>query len=352
MAIHWWILKTLTIEENTTIYAALENAAGQSSDAVVYNVENIDKEAPTVSGITATNVTEDSITVQVNATDTGSGIQSYKYYLDGAEAGTPTGNSCTFSGLSSGTPYTIKVEVSDKVGNMQTDTIKIMTHSPVGEILREGDYVFYENKDGQISKYIVLYGPENSNYNKYGIQIISEDIVENLEFIGDDVENRITQYNEIITTLNQKSNNYLNPAYASKSRSVGTVPDNPSYDEASMFTLNSSWFSKYNKRLKNSDSNYLEDYNQMESIGIRAINKRYLLGSRYAGSGDLGCSFSVRYITEDGAWNTGRIITFWKDGGNDYDEFIMGLRVVITLKPEIKVVGGEGIEGSPYVLSE
>ena len=124
---------TLTIDENTTIYAALENAAGQSSEAVVYNVENIDKEKPVISSFTATNVTEDSITVQVEATDAGSGLAdtgTYKYYQDGALKATTEGNTYTFEGLTASTSYTLRVEVFDKVGNIKDTTTTVATLAP------------------------------------------------------------------------------------------------------------------------------------------------------------------------------------------------------------------------------
>ena len=124
---------TLTIDENTTIYAALENTAGQSSDAVVYNVENIDKTAPTITSFTATNVTDNSITMQVQATDEGSGLAetgTYKYYLDGVLKITTLGNSYTFTGLVASTSYTLKVEVFDKAGNMKNTTTTVSTLAP------------------------------------------------------------------------------------------------------------------------------------------------------------------------------------------------------------------------------
>ncbi len=124
---------TLTIDENTTIYAALENAAGESSEAVVYNVENIDKEKPVISSFTATNVTENSITVEVQATDEGSGladIGTYKYYQDGTLKATIEGNIYTFENLEASTSYMLRVEVFDKAGNMKDTTTTVATLAP------------------------------------------------------------------------------------------------------------------------------------------------------------------------------------------------------------------------------
>ena len=137
--------EALTIENNTTIYAALENAAGESSDSVTYNVENIDKEGPVISSFKTTNVTEDSITVEVQATDEGSGLAetgTYKYYLNGALSTTTETNTYTFEGLSSGISYSLKVEVADKVGNIGNNTINASTEkkTDIGGIV-DGDYM-------------------------------------------------------------------------------------------------------------------------------------------------------------------------------------------------------------------
>ena len=62
--------------------------------------------------------TENSIAITVNATDDSGEIASYKYYLNGTLKDTLTSNSYTFTGLTAGTDYTIKVEAYDKAGNM------------------------------------------------------------------------------------------------------------------------------------------------------------------------------------------------------------------------------------------
>ena len=71
---------TLTISQNnTTIYAALENNAGESSDAETYNVGNIDKYDPVVTATTPTSmVIEDEYDVTIKLTDGDSGINLSK----------------------------------------------------------------------------------------------------------------------------------------------------------------------------------------------------------------------------------------------------------------------------------
>ena len=124
---------TLTIENNTTIYAALENAQGQSSDAVTYNVENIDKEKPVITSFEATNIGTDSITVNVNATDEGSGIATYAYYQDNILKATTETNTYNYTGLTAGINYTFKVIVTDKVGLTTTKDVVVTTATPPGD---------------------------------------------------------------------------------------------------------------------------------------------------------------------------------------------------------------------------
>ena len=157
---------TLTIEENTTIYAALENNSGQSSDAEVYNVENIDKDPPVITNFIATNVTSDSITVQVDADD---GVTSkiatyalaqgmtYKYYLNDELKQTLTSNTYTYEGLAPDTSYNIKIEVFDAVGNKATKTETVKTAEPPS-IPESTSYVgYYADVDGNGSVDGIIY---------------------------------------------------------------------------------------------------------------------------------------------------------------------------------------------------
>lgn len=66
----------------------------------------------------------------------------------------------------------------DQLDTKSSNTIKEHLEGPanaIGKILEEGNYVWYTNNDGTQQKCIVLYGPENKNYSKYGVQIITEE---------------------------------------------------------------------------------------------------------------------------------------------------------------------------------
>ena len=91
-----------------------------------------DTTPPTVT-IIEEEITENSIAISVNANDPESGLASenaYVYYLNGAEHTRNNSSSCTFTGLTASTPYTIKVEVYNGVGIKGEDSITLSTSNP------------------------------------------------------------------------------------------------------------------------------------------------------------------------------------------------------------------------------
>ena len=71
---------------------------------------------PVVNSVTATNVSNDSITVSVSASAGTNNIQTYYYSINNGSYQSSSSNTHTFSGLSAGTNYSIKVYVRDTGG--------------------------------------------------------------------------------------------------------------------------------------------------------------------------------------------------------------------------------------------
>ena len=71
---------------------------------------------PVVNSVTATNVSNDSITVSVNANGGTNNIQNYYYSINNGSYQSSSSNTHTFSGLSAGTSYSIRVYVTDTTG--------------------------------------------------------------------------------------------------------------------------------------------------------------------------------------------------------------------------------------------
>ncbi len=116
------------------VFARLTDGINAGQEASI-KVE--DKTAPTVT-VSETGKTSNSISVRAQAEDKETGMASsptYTYYYK--VSGQPdssykqvsqgTSTTCTISGLTQGTKYTVKVEVADKAGNKGAGTVDITT---------------------------------------------------------------------------------------------------------------------------------------------------------------------------------------------------------------------------------
>ena len=219
----------------------------------------------------------------------------------------------------------------------------------IENILKEGDYVYYEDGTGTTRKCAVLYGPENENYDSYGIQIISMDIVESITMGGSDFTSLMNSYNNSISIINAVAETkYNNELYSSGARSVGTVPDNPNYDAAGMFST--PFGGSYSGQLKDSDENYLTDWNQMNSLNIYNIEKNYWIPSRYAGGSDTNSGFNLYVVGTDGSLSINYLGGVNSMGMTFQINSTNGLRPVFTLNEGLKVTDGTGDENDPYIL--
>lgn len=106
----------ITMTNNGAIYARVKDSTGQVGGYATGNVSNIDRTPPSVT-TSVGSVTYNSAKLTVSASDSQSGIANYKYYLGSTLKATTTTNNYTFTGLTIGTTYTLKVVVTDKVGN-------------------------------------------------------------------------------------------------------------------------------------------------------------------------------------------------------------------------------------------
>ena len=144
------------LNHNDTVYARLYDGTNYGDYA---SVTIKDATKPTVS-LSTSNITYNSAKVTVTASDGQTGLatsRTYKYYLNNSLKSTSTSNSYTFTGLSAETSYTIKVEVTDKAGNVGTGTTNIKTAEPPG-IPETTSYVgYYADVDGNGSVDGIIY---------------------------------------------------------------------------------------------------------------------------------------------------------------------------------------------------
>ena len=114
------------LNHGDTVFARLYDGKNHGDYASVNILDGI---PPTVQ-ISVGEITKNSIAVSVTANDGQSGLatsNTYKYYLNGTLKDTLTTTSYTFTGLTAGTQYTIKVEVYDKAGNKEEIILKEKT---------------------------------------------------------------------------------------------------------------------------------------------------------------------------------------------------------------------------------
>jgi hypothetical protein len=327
----------------------------------------IDTVSPIVRDIITGEITENSITVTVNAVDNESGLitdNTYKYYLNGEEKITSASNSYTFAELVSGTEYTIKVEAFDRAGLKGEKTIIASTNrKTVFNTLKVGDYVNYLDGKGNPRKCVVLYD-RNSTESNNEVQIITMDTVEDVSLGSIDFDESIKLYNSSISTLNNKADEYKNTNFSSMGRCVGSVPNNPS-SESGMYNGEGL---AINKNFKDKDTNYGTDYNKMKLIngGIHNIERNYWLASRDIYVHNLNRSqiarvpeginvyFSMNYIETNGNLvnsSSENCLSNTHTGGAKSSKVITyGLRPVFNLK-DLKVISGDGTENNPYNIT-
>ena len=89
--------------------------------------------SPSVSRVTASNITSDSITINITASGGSNSISRYYYSSNnGASWVNSTSSSYTFTGLSAGTKYNFKVYVKDTAGHSSSQrTVSATTDNPI-----------------------------------------------------------------------------------------------------------------------------------------------------------------------------------------------------------------------------
>lgn len=340
------------ITNGQEVYARLFDGKNGSDPASI-TVE--DTTAPEIIKFEATEVTYNSIKVEVEAKDEESGLattETYQYYLGDELKETSTNTSCTFENLNTETSYNIKVIVKNKVGrtNERETTVETIKAPTIEEVLTTDTttYVNFKDATGVTRLCAVLYDSSSP----YGIEIITMDTVANIFLGGSDITTAMDSYNNAISTLNNAASNYVNETtYADKARCVGSDPSNPTEDMNEYFISSYSYSSSYNGKMKNKDDNYLTDSNQMYELDIRTISKSYWLCSREIIEAPDFTIFDISRVNNASSYMS--LLTVRKaypaakiTAGSDS----IGLRPVFHLKSEIKVIGGSGTKTDPYEL--
>ena len=126
-----YTFSNLTMNHEYTIQVYAKDTLGYESNEEVIEVTTDNYVNPVVNSVIATNVTNNSITVRVSATAGTNAIATYYYSINNGSYSSSSSNTHTFSGLSSGTNYSIRVYVTDTNGtqsnvytiNAETDSV-------------------------------------------------------------------------------------------------------------------------------------------------------------------------------------------------------------------------------------
>lgn len=233
------------------------------------------------------------------------------------------------------------------------------------EDLKAGERVYYDTGvksigENGLIECIVLYDTDyNAKESKnYGVQIISANTIDiPITFGSTNLNTSMEQYNNIINSLNLKAESYLNTAYATKARSVGSVPSDKYSQAEELYNSTNKLFPEANNKYKNIDNNYLDDYSQMKKINIlQTDNKeKYWLSSRNITNLKGSITFGIRSIDKSGILTNTFLTKFdWfnKNLEKEIKSYTQtnGFRPVFTLKKGVKVKDGNG-ESIPYRLA-
>lgn len=270
-------------------------------------------------------------------------------------------NEYTFAGLTENTQYYIKVKVENKDGT-SSELVKAIFTSQI----QPGHYVSYtptaktfemttaqtgyrETQQFNTADYTglwqVLYNDSTN-----GLQLISADSVGYLYLNGG------VGYNEVVDTLNTFSRNYENTEFTveNAARIVGTNLANPADTASGNVIFTVEFNGSTDSGLKTEDATYTADYETMKDLGINNIGGYYWLGSRKAYHDSEAASFSIYTIASDGSLKYRRMKDMYAHTAQKEYEFqyAYGVRPIVKLQEGIKVVSGDGKEGSALVLTK
>ena len=119
-----YTFSNLTPNTTYTFQVYAKDTLGYESNEEVIKVTTDNYVNPVVNSVTATSVTNNTITVSVSASGGTNAIGTYMYSINNGSYQSSSSNTYTFSGLSAGTSYTIKVKVKD-TNNIESSEYQI-----------------------------------------------------------------------------------------------------------------------------------------------------------------------------------------------------------------------------------
>ena len=327
---------TSNYEKQTQTYTATVNRGTISLDATAYtgNYDGSDHNAVSNVKVTPTDAT-------------------VEYSIDGGAF------SSTIPKVNGANTYSVSIRAS-KAGYATKTITKTITINLTTYSLKAGDYINYNTGVSSVGTNVivtcrVLYTASS----QYGLQIITDkNIVNSITLGGSDWATGSASYNNAITTLNNEAGKYLNRAYATDARCVGSIPTNQNgtfisknSENAGPVQLQFTSSASGANNMKEADNNYTTDQTQMESLNIWTTGEHYWLASRFVEYSTSGSyNFRVRKVNNDGYLGSNYLCSLLGRNGAYGNLAGCGLRPCFALKSDIKITGGNGTSGSPYTM--
>ena len=289
-----------TVKNNGTIYGRLANTKGQGGSTVKYVIGNIDKVAPAAFTPSTTYVGPFSITLNSNAVDTLSGIGNCAYYVNGMLVHSGPEATYKIKNLTEKTTYEIYVIATDRAGN-STKSTTITVTTPDKYIQNAAELGAYVKYDGSgYTDWRVLSKSGTS------ITIVSADSVASLGLHGEDGTWNGASYLQTI------ANFFVNDKYATSARSINTGDVGALSSIGAAQSSTTIWLPEtYSNGYKNRDKGHYA----LLSNGTTGLQWLYHMNNSYR------C-----------------------------DTAECGVRVIVTLKDNLLVAGGDGTKDDPWIL--
>lgn len=224
--------------------------------------------------------------------------------------------------------------------------------------LKAGDYIKYDTGVSSVGTNgvvtcRVLYDANS----EYCLQIITDKNIADVTLGGSDWATGSDSYNNAITTLNNKAGKYLNRAYTTDARCVGSVPTNQNgtftnknSENAGPVKLQFTSSVSGANNMKEADTNYTTDQTQMNNLNIWTTGEYYWITSRDVHSDSSNCKFIIRCVGAGGDLNSSYLCSLDGSDGTYGGSGAIGLRPCFSLKSDIKITGGDGTSGNPYTM--
>ncbi len=244
----------------------------------------------------------------------------------------------------------------------------LITNPQAGDEVGKSPYVKYNELLCR-----VLY-----NDKSHGIQIITVNNIEDvylgnkdtmvgaLDFtysgkatINNDFKKAAASYNNVINNLNNKAKSHMDKnGISTDARCLGSAPiltsDSKFEDDtANFFSGSQNYLTTYswNNKFKQDDTNYLEDVNQLNSLGLNVSSGYTWLASRLVLERPAWTQGCVRWIFSSGSTNDFSLWIVRDKGDVDYGvDYARGFRPVFLLPSNVVIKEGKGSLEEPYII--